>query len=155
MLQNLCFSLLLLSLVFEACRLRGVTGADPEAQAGRRITREPRRRRRRPDRRVLLLLPSLKVSSSTCNQEGCGLRLLLLLFPAICYTATSRPPEVPAKVHSSPLFPFFFLVGPGPRLLNLKNFSKASMLLSSLLIFFVHNFLRNNRVLCILQQSWM
>lgn len=157
MLQNLCFSLLLLSLVFEACRLRGVTGADPEAQAGRRITREPRRRRRRrPDRRVLLLLPSLKVSSSTCNQEGCGLRLLLLLlFPALCYTATSRPPEVPAKVHSSPLFPFFFLVGPGPRLLNLKNFSKASMLLSSLLIFFVHNFLRNNRVLCILQQSWM
>lgn len=153
MLQNLCFSLLLLSLVFEACRLRGVTGADPEAQAGRRITREPRRRRRPPDRRVLLLLPSLKVSSSTCNQEGCGLRLLLL-FPAICYTATSHPPEVPAKVHSSPLFPFF-LVGPGPRLLNLKNFSKASMLLSGLLIFFVHNFLRNNRVLCILQQSWM
>ncbi len=146
------FPFCLLSLVFEACRLRGVTGADPEVQAGRRITREPRRRR--PDRRVPLL-PSLKVSSSTCNQERCGLRLLLL-FPAICYTATSRPPEVPAKVHSSPLFPFFFLVGPGPRLLDLKNFSKASMLLlSSLLIFFVHNFLRNNRVLCILQQSWM
>ncbi len=120
MLQTLCFSLLLLSLVFEACRLRGVTGADPEVQAGRRITREPRRRRRRPDRRVLLLLPSLKVSSSTCNQERCGLRLLLL-FPAICYTAISRPAEVPAKVHSSPLFPFFFLVGPGPRFLNLKK----------------------------------
>jgi len=104
--------------VFEACRLRVVTGADPEVQAGRRITREPRRRRRRPDRRVLL--PSLKISSSACNQERCGLRLLLL-FPAICYTATSRPPEVPAKVHSSPLFPFFFLVGPGPRLPNLKE----------------------------------
>jgi hypothetical protein len=69
--------------------------------------------------------------------------------------SNQSPARSPSKGASSPLFPFFFLVGPGPRLLNLKNFSKASMLLSSLLIFFVHNFLRNNRVLCILQQSWM